>query len=166
MRHVLIVPFEEKESCKQLGGRWDPEYKVWYKENENVELEKYRPVELYVPFSEKENVKKAGGIWHKGLGSWIVPGYKLSECQQWVTDRRNYLKVPFDKANLVKTQGGKWDPNMKLWYIETPIPPQLKIYKSSVQRKNSDTPEVLKNLRKRLDDEISVEKNQKKLFME
>ena len=29
-RHYLTCPFGQKEECKALGGRWDPERKAWY----------------------------------------------------------------------------------------------------------------------------------------
>jgi len=33
-RFYLACPYAEKDDCKSLGGRWDPERKKWYVPND------------------------------------------------------------------------------------------------------------------------------------
>lgn len=138
MRVQLIVPFEEKDFCKEHGGRWDPDAKEWYTETINDELEKYRAIKIYVPFEEKDEAKSFGAIWNKQEESWMIPEGNSALCKKWKTDFRNYLNAPYEKASIIKTAGGRWDPKNKLWYLEEKLPDHLKMYASKFKRNHLD----------------------------
>lgn len=134
MRVSLIVPFEEKDLCKENGGRWDADNKEWYTENMNDNLKPYKAVRLYVPYEEKDEAKEKGAIWNKALNSWVISQGKSSSCKKWLKDNRKYLKVPIEKKDIVKAEGGRWDPENKLWYFDSKVPEHLKAYTSDFKR--------------------------------
>ena len=90
----LNCPFDEKDECKSLGGRWDGDEKKWYI-TDNMDSE---------PFAQ-----------------WLVDsGASRTEPSKdaLVTNaEKTYLNCPFEDKDECKALGGKWDGDAKKWYV-------------------------------------------------
>ena len=90
-RIYLNCPFDDKEECKELGGRWDGDEKRWYITSE-MDSE---------PFSK-----------------WIEDGDQSKNTIQGdIAKEKTYLNCPFEDIEECKSLGGKWDGDAKKWFV-------------------------------------------------
>ena len=54
-RFYLDCPFEEKDMCKRIGGKWDADLKKWYVPK-NLETKAFR---RWWPKDEKQSLKNS-----------------------------------------------------------------------------------------------------------
>lgn len=85
----LDCPFDDKEECKSLGGKWDAENKSWFITS-NLDVNKFE--------------------------KWIVPGSISTAADQEYTGK-TYLNCPFDDKDECKSLGGHWDSNLRMWFV-------------------------------------------------
>ena len=87
-RIYLKCPFDEKDECKSLGGRWDGDERKWYitadmdtkpfaqwmsdGEDDSDGEKTY----LNCPFDDKDECKALGGRWDGDAKKWYVPASK------------------------------------------------------------------------------------------
>ena len=73
MKHFLYCKFEEKETLKMLGGKWDVDMKKWYCDTMTEKLKEYREVNVTVPYDSKDEYKEKYSIrWNPNCKSWIT----------------------------------------------------------------------------------------------
>ena len=84
----LNCPFDDKEECKSLGGKWDAESRSWFITS-NLDIEKFE--------------------------KWIVPG-AIAKANDSEDNGRTYLNVPFDEKEACKEMGGYWE-QKKRWFL-------------------------------------------------
>lgn len=90
-RIYLNCPFDDKDKCKELGGRWDGDEKKWYITTE-MDSE---------PFSK-----------------WIEDGDQSENVSQGeLAKEKTYLDCPFEDKEECKSLGGKWDGDSKKWFV-------------------------------------------------
>lgn len=92
-RIYLNCPFDDKDECKSLGGRWDGDEKKWYITND-MDSE---------PFAQ----------WLEG--SEANPEPAIDEPA--TSSGKTYLNCPFEDKDECKSLGGKWDGDAKKWYV-------------------------------------------------
>lgn len=85
----LSCPFDDKEECKSLGGKWDAESRSWFITS-NLDIEKFE--------------------------KWIVPG-AIAKAKDSEDNGRTYLNVPFKEKDACKEMGGYWDAELMLWFV-------------------------------------------------
>lgn len=92
-RNYLDVPFDQRESAKQKGARWDAEAKKWY-------VPEFSPMEpfidwiatkdicyLNVSYDEKDDAKELGARWNNEMKKWYVPSnVSKSLFRKWWID--------------------------------------------------------------------------------
>jgi len=73
----LQVPFDEKDTAKGLGAKWDPEEKKWYVPP-HLNLAPFhkwnigKRIDLTCPFEDKDAAKQLGAKWNPYTGTWYV----------------------------------------------------------------------------------------------
>lgn len=92
-RIYLNCPFDEKDQCKSLGGRWDGEERKWYITGE-MDAE---------PFAQ----------W-MGEGAPSDSQEKPAAADE---GEKTYLNCPYDDKDECKALGGRWDGDAKKWYV-------------------------------------------------
>ena len=92
-RIYLNCPYDDKDECKSLGGRWDGDVRKWYITDEMASE----------PFAQ----------WMDGSEPSASAGKPQSEEE----GERTYLNCPFDDKEECKTLGGRWDGDVKKWYV-------------------------------------------------
>ena len=85
----LNCPFDDKEECKSLGGKWDAENKSWFITS-NLDIDKFE--------------------------KWIVPG-AIAKAKDSEDNGRTYLNCPFNEKDACKEMGGYWDADLRLWFV-------------------------------------------------
>lgn len=88
----LNCPFDEKDECKSLGGRWDNNARKWY---------------IHADQDPKPFLRWLAVLQDNGQTS--SAGSRKS--------KRTYLNCPFDDKDECKGMGGRWDPNLRQWYV-------------------------------------------------
>ena len=105
-RIYLNCPYDDKDECKSLGGRWDSDERKWYITVEMdaepfdqwmIDVEAPRPranapsndegkkTYLNCPFDDKEECKSLGGRWDGDAKKWYVPaGEDTSPFSKWL----------------------------------------------------------------------------------
>ena len=90
----LNCPFDEKDECKSLGGKWDGDEKKWFI-TDNMDSE---------PFAQ-----------------WLVDSdankTDTSEGAAVSSSEKTYLNCPFEDKDECKALGGRWDGESKKWYV-------------------------------------------------
>lgn len=92
-RIYLNCPFEEKDQCKELGGKWDGDKKKWFI-TEDMDSE---------PFAE-----------------WLEPSdtnVETAESETATSPEKTYINCSFEDKDECKSLGGKWDSDARKWYI-------------------------------------------------
>ena len=90
----LNCPFDDKDECKSLGGRWDGDARKWY----------ITDAMASEPFAK----------WMDGA----EPSAEVSKPEADQEDgARVYLNCPFDDKDACKALGGRWDGDAKKWYV-------------------------------------------------
>jgi len=92
-RIYLNCPFDEKDACKALGGRWDGDERKWYITGE-MDTE---------PFAQ-----------------WMTDDASPNKNHEKSADdegEKTYLNCPFDEKEECKALGGRWDGDAKKWYV-------------------------------------------------
>lgn len=87
MRIYLDVPYDEKNSAKQLGAKWDSQKRKWYFDGSIKEIYKFQrwidtrsifsdSNKFYfdVPISDIDIVKELGAKWDAEMKSWYYNG--------------------------------------------------------------------------------------------
>lgn len=99
-RIYLNCPFDEKDECKSLGGRWDNDTRKWYITAEmNAE-----PFAQWMSDGDGDGDEQA----------------KAPDAETAADDgERIYLNCPFDDKEECKALGGRWDGDAKKWYVPT-----------------------------------------------
>ena len=73
---ILSIPYDNREYAKDLGARWNTEFKTWYVpfgHRNTTELQNIgKTITLQVPFSEKDEAKELGSKWNKELRVWTI----------------------------------------------------------------------------------------------
>lgn len=90
----LNCPFDDKDACKSLGGRWDSDARKWYITNAMASE----------PFSQ----------WIEGAEAPAETGKPQAEAEE---GEKSYLNCPFDDKDACKALGGRWDGDAKKWYV-------------------------------------------------
>ena len=90
-RIYLNCPFDDKEECKELGGRWDGDEKKWY----------------ITPEMDSEPFSK----WAE------VSDQAETELLSQTAKEKTYLNCTFDDKEECKSLGGKWDGDAKKWFV-------------------------------------------------
>merc|ERR1712167_182209 len=73
----LQVPFDEKDTAKGLGAKWDPEEKKWYVPP-HLNLAPFhrwnigKRIDLTCPFEDKDAAKQLGAKWNPYTKTWYV----------------------------------------------------------------------------------------------
>ncbi len=87
-RAYLQVPFEEKDSAKAKGARWDKIRKLWYAEAgwDLAPLIEQWNVYLECPFAQKDQAKAKGARFDPEKKLWYVPAgaRNLEEFSKWL----------------------------------------------------------------------------------
>lgn len=90
-RIYLNCPFDGKDQCKSLGGRWDGDEKKWYITNDMDSepfaqwLESSEKTYLNCPFEDKDECKSLGGKWDGDAKKWYVPaGQDTPAFKKWM----------------------------------------------------------------------------------
>jgi len=104
-KHYISISYNNKESVKNLGAKWDIKRKKWYYENnisdENIEA--IKAIELLTI----DDVDK-------------IPNPNFDDGKSNLHENNNaqkmYVKIPYKNKDSVKKNGGRWDPDMKSWY--------------------------------------------------
>ena len=126
MKKFLAVNFEEKDTIKEKGGKWDNDEKLWYIDDENSELEKFELIELYVPYEDKDEVRENGGIWNSQKKKWVIPKFLKTKFKQYLKSQKTYVNVDYENKDKIKENGGRWDSEKKMWFFEKKIPDDIK----------------------------------------
>ncbi len=98
-RIYLQVPFNEKESAKALGAKWDRNEQSWYAPpNLDIKLfsqwigesgeakTKSERIYLAVPYDDRVAAKKSGALWDKQAKSWYIgPKGSKESLSKWLT---------------------------------------------------------------------------------
>ena len=92
-RIYLNCPFDDKDECKSLGGRWDSDVRKWYITDEMASE----------PFAQ----------WMDGAEASGEPSKPQAEEE----GEKTYLNCPFDDKEECKALGGRWDGDAKKWYV-------------------------------------------------
>ena len=92
-RIYLNCPYDDKDECKSLGGRWDGDVRKWYITDEMASE----------PFAQ----------WMDGA----EPSASVGKTQAEEEGERTYLNCPFDDKEECKALGGRWDGDAKKWYV-------------------------------------------------
>lgn len=87
MRIYLDVPYDEKNSAKQLGAKWDSQKRKWYFDGSIKEIYKFQrwidtrsifsdSNKFYfdVPISDIDIAKELGAKWDAEMKSWYYNG--------------------------------------------------------------------------------------------
>ena len=90
----LNCPFDDKDVCKSLGGRWDSDARKWY----------ITDAMASEPFSQ----------WIGGAEAPAETGKPQAEAEE---GEKSYLNCPFDDKDACKALGGRWDGDAKKWYV-------------------------------------------------
>jgi len=100
-RIYLNCPFEEKDACKALGGRWDGDARKWYITDDMDDA----------PFAQwmQDGVSEDSPEPRKATDNADAPSPSEGE--------RIYLNCPFDEKEECKALGGRWDGDIKKWYV-------------------------------------------------
>ena len=72
----LNVPFEEKDTVKKMGAKWDPSGRQWYiPEDSSVSpFHKWLSRQyLDCPYADKDLVKSLGAKWDARAKHWYAP---------------------------------------------------------------------------------------------
>lgn len=100
-RIYLNCPYDDKDACKALGGRWDGDVKKWY----------ITDAMASEPFAQ----------WMEGADTASDTtsdrGAASSKTQAEEEGERTYLNCPFDEKDACKALGGRWDGEAKKWYV-------------------------------------------------
>ena len=105
MRKFLAVNFEEKDTIKEKGGKWDNDEKLWYIDEENSELDKFELIELYVPYEDKDEVRENGGIWNSQKKKWVIPKFLKTKFKQYLKSQKTYVNVEYENKDKIKENG-------------------------------------------------------------
>jgi hypothetical protein len=111
----LNCPFDDKDECKSLGGRWDGDARKWYITDamDSAPFAKWMGDDTTAPagpssgdvtpiFGDSENpAPPAGNPAPQGDNGGA----------------RTYLNCPYDDKDECKSLGGRWDGDMKKWYV-------------------------------------------------
>ena len=89
----LNCPFDDKDECKSLGGKWDGDARKWYI-TDDMEA---------APFEK----------WIQGDTSPAPVAAAEEESQ----GEKTYLNCPFGDKDECKSLGGRWDGDVKKWYV-------------------------------------------------
>jgi len=89
----LNCPFDDKDECKSLGGKWDGDARKWYI-TDDMEA---------APFEK----------WMQGDTSPAPVAAAEEEAQ----GEKTYLNCPFGDKDECKSFGGRWDGDVKKWYV-------------------------------------------------
>ncbi|MDG1006692.1 MAG: DUF5710 domain-containing protein [Alphaproteobacteria bacterium] len=90
----LNCPFDDKDACKSLGGRWDSDARKWY----------ITDAMASEPFAQ----------WMEGAEAPAETGKPQAETEE---GEKTYLNCPFDDKDACKALGGRWDGDAKKWYV-------------------------------------------------
>ena len=93
-RIYLNCPFDDKDECKSLGGRWDSDVRKWYITDEMASE----------PFAQ----------WMEGAD--VSPDASKPQAEP-DEGEKTYLNCPFDDKEACKALGGRWDGDAKKWYV-------------------------------------------------
>ena len=93
-RIYLNCPFDDKDECKSLGGKWDGDEKKWYITDEMDSQ----------PFAQ----------W---LETPVATLEKVANKQPSSQGEKAYLNCPFEDKDECKALGGRWDSDAKKWYV-------------------------------------------------
>jgi len=136
---ILAVPFEDRETVKALGAKWDKDAKKWSvpagEDAEEAGLADWvastsgravEPVYIVVPAAEKDAAKEAGARWESDVGRWYIPeGVKTEPFAAWIKGKtgrddmdaeRHELLIPFGHSDAAKAAGAEWDKDAKKWF--------------------------------------------------
>ena len=93
----LNCPFDEKDECKELGGRWDNVARKWFitTEMDDGPFQKWLSNNEQAPSEEAERENSIEGTVNK----------------------RTYLNCPFEEKDECKSLGARWDGDAKKWYV-------------------------------------------------
>lgn len=86
----LEVPYEEKDTAKAAGARWDSEKRQWYvlPGVDRKDLRRYmnkNRIPLTCGYEERMAVKEAGGRWDAHAGRWyILDDQETAPFSQWL----------------------------------------------------------------------------------
>jgi hypothetical protein len=103
MEKIFInCPFDDKEECKSLGGKWDAKNKSWFITS-NLDVKNFEQwilagaaekvigiddsgrTYLNCPFQDKDDCKSLGAFWDAELGLWFVPeGKDTQPFSRWL----------------------------------------------------------------------------------
>lgn len=99
----LEVPFDERDTVKILGGKWDTEQKKWYVPegvNPNPFM-RWTKFYLNVPFADKEEVKSHGAKWDTNEKKWYITSTNdASQFEKWLGAQRPAKPVPLGEPRL------------------------------------------------------------------
>jgi ribonuclease HI len=98
-KKYIEINYDNKDSAKLLGAKWDMKEKKWYY-TDNLSDENKQAI----------NLLELAYIKSKEL----VPILEEPVCKN--TGEKIYLKIPFKNKDLAKKLGARWDPAIKSWY--------------------------------------------------
>lgn len=98
----LNCPFDDKDECKALGGRWDSEVRKWY----ITDAMAGEPFAQWMEGGERAAVASSPSSPSSG-----------AQAEAEAEGERTYLNCPFDDKDQCKALGGRWDNEAKKWYV-------------------------------------------------
>jgi hypothetical protein len=74
-KHILLVPFEDKDNAKLMGCKWDSLNKTWYFIGDYLpeELKKYKAYPVHVEYEDKDIFKSQYKSlrWNANKKNWL-----------------------------------------------------------------------------------------------
>ena len=94
-KKYINISYNNKDTAKTLGAKWDINKKSWYYDNKILE----------------DNKNKLNELETKSTNSFIKD---IENTNKEMT--KNYINISFAKKNTAKSYGAKWDISVKKWY--------------------------------------------------
>ena len=107
----LNCPFDDKDECKSLGGRWDGDVRKWY-------ITDAMDSAPFAQWMDNNSDAPSGPTLAFSQGDSENPA-PMAQASGPADDSaaRTYLNCPYDDKEECKSLGGRWDGDMKKWYV-------------------------------------------------
>ena len=110
----LDICYFNKDKAKELGARWNQEYKYWYINSTKTSEENLK--QLF-------ELKNAGDV----AQSQNTPVTLTMQSSIPASEKKNYIKIQYADKDKAKKLGAKWDATAKSWYyLDTGISDEQK----------------------------------------